>query len=152
MSELSFRLARHEDVWKIVEMLADDPLGAKREKFEEPLPASYLDTFAAIDSDPNNELIIAELAGEMVGFMQLTYIPYLTYQGRWRALVEGVRVDKNHRGKGIGKELFLWAIERAKQRKCHLLQLTTDKQRPDAVKFYKTLGFVASHEGMKMHF
>lgn len=122
------------------------------EKFEEPLPASYLDTFAAIDSDPNNELIIAELAGEMVGFMQLTYIPYLTYQGRWRALVEGVRVDKNHRGKGIGKELFLWAIERAKQRKCHLLQLTTDKQRPDAVKFYKTLGFVASHEGMKMHF
>lgn len=152
MSELSFRSAQKEDVTLIVEMLADDPLGAKRERFEEPLPESYFEAFSAIEMDPNNELIIAELHGEMVGFMQLTFIPYLTYQGRWRALVEGVRVNKNHRGRGIGKKLFLWAIARAKKRNCHLLQLTTDKKRPDALQFYEALGFVASHEGMKLHF
>jgi ribosomal protein S18 acetylase RimI-like enzyme len=150
--ELSFRNATREDVPTLVQMLSDDPLGAKREQFEIPLPDSYLNAFEAIDQDPNNELVVAIINDVIVGFMQVTFIPYLTYRGRWRALVEGVRVNKNYRARGIGRQMFLWAIDRAKKKECHLFQLTTDKQRPDAIKFYESLGFKASHEGMKLHF
>ena len=149
---LVFQNATEEDVEKIVQMLADDPLGAKRESYELPLPQTYLDAYNAISDDPNNELVVARNGEVIAGFLQITFIPYLTYQGRWRALVEGVRVNKEYRGKGIGKQLFQWAIERAKQRNCHLIQLTTDKQRPDAIKFYESLGFTPSHVGMKLHF
>ena len=149
---LRFRLATHDDVSKIVQMLSDDPLGAKRERFDDPLPETYIKAFKSIKDDPNNELVIATTGVDIAGFLQITFIPYLTYQGRWRALVEGVRVDKKYRGQGIGKRLFKWAIQRAKDRNCHLIQLTTDKQRPDAIKFYESLGFTASHEGMKLHF
>ena len=133
-------------------MLADDPLGAKREKFEDPLPESYINTFEVIDADPHNELVVAELEGDVVGVLQLTFIPYLTYQGGWRALIEGVRVSSQHRGKGLGHKLFEWAIDRAKARGCHLIQLPSDKARPDAIRFYEDLGFKATHEGMKLHF
>ena len=88
----------------------------------------------------------------MVGTLQLSFIPYLTYKGGIRAQIEGVRVKKDKRGLGIGKIMFEWAIQRCKERNAHLLQLTTDKQRPEALKFYESLGFVATHEGMKMHF
>ena len=150
-SEISFRKAARADVREIVRLLADDPLGAKRERYELPLPASYLVAFDAIESDPNNELVVACLGRRIVGVLQLTFIPYLTYQGSWRALVEGVRVDSSARSAGIGKALFKWTINRARERGCHLIQLTTDKFRPDALRFYETLGFVASHEGMKLH-
>ena len=149
---LSFREATAGDIPTLVQMLADDPLGQKRERFALPLPDSYLQAFAAIDADPNNELIVAHHGEQILGFFQLTFIPYLTYQGRWRALIEGVRVNRAVRSQGIGQEMFLWAIERARQRGCHLVQLTTDKARPDALRFYEKLGFVASHEGMKLHF
>ena len=149
---LVFQNATEEDVEKIVQMLADDPLGAKRESYELPLPQTYLDAYNTISDDLNNELVVARNGEVIAGFLQITFIPYLTYQGRWRALVEGVRVNKEYRGKGIGKQLFQWAIERAKQRNCHLIQLTTDKQRPDAIKFYESLGFTPSHVGMKLHF
>ena len=86
-----------------------------------------------------------------VGVMQLTFIPYLTYQGGWRALIEGVRVASEFRSKGIGREMIQWAIGRARERGCHVLQLTTDKERVDALRFYESLGFAASHEGMKLH-
>ena len=149
---ISFRQATAADLPALVQMLADDPLGQKRERYELPLPDSYQQAFAAIDADPNNELIIAHDEEQILGFFQLTFIPYLTYQGGWRALIEGVRVHKAVRSQGIGREMFLWAIERARQRGCHLIQLTTDKARPDALRFYEKLGFVASHEGMKLHF
>lgn len=149
---LNFRSATHDDVLKIVEMLSDDPLGAKRERFEEPLPDSYLKAFNSINEDPNNELVIATTDFKIVGFMQITFIPYMTYQGQWRALIEGVRVNKKYRSRGIGKQLFQWAIQRAKSKNCHLIQLTTDKQRHDAIKFYESLGFIPSHDGMKLHF
>ncbi|MCA9989290.1 MAG: GNAT family N-acetyltransferase [Anaerolineales bacterium] len=149
---ISFRQATAADLPALVQMLADDPLGQKRERYERPLPDSYQQAFAAIDADPNNELIIAHHEEQILGFFQLTFIPYLTYQGGWRALIEGVRVHKAVRSQGIGREMFLWAIERARQRGCHLIQLTTDKARPDALRFYEKLGFVASHEGMKLHF
>lgn len=149
--QVQFRSARPGDLSSIVEMLADDPLGAQRECFEMPVPQCYHDAFAAIDGDPNNELVLATLDGRIVGVMQLTFIPYLTYQGGWRALIEGVRVAASSRSMGIGRELLQWAIQRARERGCHMLQLTTDKTRPDALRFYESLGFVASHEGMKLH-
>ncbi len=148
---LSFRRAVRDDLSEIVQLLADDPLGARRERFTSPLPASYFDAFEAIDRDPNNELVIAERVGVIVAVLQITFIPYLTYQGGWRALIEGVRVTPTLRSSGIGKQLFTWAIERARQKNCHLIQLTSDKARPEAMRFYQSLGFVASHEGFKLH-
>jgi len=149
--EPAFHRATRADVPDIVRMLADDLLGSKRERYTLPLPASYYTAFEAIDTDPNNELVVVELDGKVVGVRQLTYIPYLTYQGSRRALIEGVRVDANLRASGIGRQLFTWAIERAQSKGCHLVQLTSDKARPDAIRFYESLGFVASHEGMKLH-
>lgn len=133
-------------------MLADDPLGATRETFSSPLPDCYPAAFDAIDRDPNNELVVAETAdGIVIGVLQITFIPYLTYRGGWRALIEGVRVASGFRSGGVGKRMLDWAIQRAKDRGCRVVQLTSDKSRPDAVRFYEQLGFVASHEGMKLH-
>ena len=145
------RLAVQDDLDAIIRMLADDPLGAKRESYATPLPESYQRAFEAIDSDPNNELIVAEISGRVAGVLQLTFIPYLTYRGRWRALIEGVRVDGSVRSGGVGRKMVEHAIDRARQRGCHMVQLTSDKSRPDAIRFYESLGFVASHEGMKLH-
>jgi ribosomal protein S18 acetylase RimI-like enzyme len=144
------RRATAQDLPAIVRLLADDPLGAKRERYEEPLPESYRTAFAAIDRDPNQELCVACLDASVVGVLQLTFIPYLTYQGGWRALIEGVRIAPGLRSRGLGRILFEWAIERARARGCHMVQLTSDKSRPDAIRFYQGLGFVASHEGMKL--
>jgi GNAT superfamily N-acetyltransferase len=148
---LLFRRARSEDLPLIVRMLADDPLGAKREADVSPLPESYRLAFDAIDRDPNNELVVAEIDGRVIGVLQMTFIPYITYQGSWRALIEGVRIASEVRSGGVGRRMFEWAIERARQRKCRLVQLTSDKARPDAIRFYQNLGFIASHEGLKLH-
>lgn len=94
--------------------------------------------------------MVATLNGKVAGVLQLTFIPCLTHQGSWRALVEGVRVDAQYRSMRLGTQLFEWVIQRATERGCHILQLTSDKVRRDAVQFYETLGFVATHEGMKM--
>jgi len=148
----TFRTAVASDLPAIVKLLADDPLGAQREAYAEPLPASYCTAFAAIERDPNNELMVA--VGEndhVIGVLQMTFIPSLTYRGAWRALVEGVRVAAPFRSTGVGRHLLLRAIQRARERGCHMLQLTSDKRRADAIRFYESLGFVASHEGMKMH-
>jgi GNAT superfamily N-acetyltransferase len=150
--EPAFRRATRADVPDIVRMLADDILGAKREHDTVPLPDSYYAAFEVIEADPHNELVVVEMDGKVVGVLQLTYIPYLTYQGGWRALIEGVRVDASLRASGIGRKMFTWAIARAQEKGCHLVQLTSDKARPDAIRFYESLGFVASHEGMKLHF
>ncbi|NRG33369.1 GNAT family N-acetyltransferase [Niallia circulans] len=147
---LEFRLAVLQDLDQIVAMLADDVLGSKRERYEHPLPASYLQAFQAIAEDPNNELVVACFGNEVVGVQQITFTPYITHQGGWRATIEGVRTASSVRGKGVGTQLINWAIERAKERGCHLIQLTTDKQRPDALRFYERLGFQATHEGLKM--
>jgi GNAT superfamily N-acetyltransferase len=150
--DLTFRAATREDVAAIVALLADDPLGAQRERNSVPLPGDYHSAFEAIERDPNNELVVVEDAGHrIVGVLQMTFIPYLTYRGGWRALIEGVRVARDARSGGIGRQLFLWSIQRAKDRGCHMVQLTSDKARADAIRFYEGLGFVASHEGMKLH-
>ena len=146
-----FRVATRADVVDIVRLLADDALGAKRERYVLPLPDRYYTAFDAIEQDPNNELIVVEFNGRIVGVLQMTFIPYLTYQGSWRALIEGVRVDSSMRSAGIGRRLFTWAIERARGKGCRLVQLTSDKTRPDAIRFYESLGFAATHEGLKLH-
>lgn len=148
--DITFRRARRDDVPAIVRLLADDPLGATRESPGPPMPDAYLVAFDAIDRDPNNELVVAETGdGRVAAVLQLTFVPSLTYRGGWRALVEGVRVAAELRSGGLGRRLFEWAIARAAARGCHLVQLTTDKARPDARRFYESLGFVASHDGMK---
>ncbi|RPH44783.1 MAG: GNAT family N-acetyltransferase [Burkholderiales bacterium] len=150
--EPAFRRARRDDLPALVRLLADDPLGAKRETPSDPLPPSYGRAFEAIDGDPNQELVVVSLPGrEVAGLLQLTFIPYLTYRGSWRAQIEGVRIASDLRSAGLGRRMFEWAIGRARERGCHLLQLTSDKTRPDAIRFYEGLGFVASHEGMKLH-
>ncbi|WP_142786466.1 GNAT family N-acetyltransferase [Changchengzhania lutea] len=148
-----FRIATENDVSTIVKMIAHDGLGKKREHFKNPIPDEYLKAFEKIDSDENQELIVVENENsEIIGTLQLSFIQYLTYRGGIRAQIEAVRIRKDKRGLGIGKTMFEWAIQRAKERKAHLLQLTTDKKRPKAIKFYEELGFKASHEGMKIHF
>ncbi|MEC7770860.1 MAG: GNAT family N-acetyltransferase, partial [Bacteroidota bacterium] len=150
---MEFRKATSEDVPTIVKMIADDALGSKRENYTIPLPKKYYDAFERIDSDHNQELIVIENEnGQVIAVFQMTFIPYLTYQGGIRAQIEGVRVHKDHRGLGIGKKVFEWAIRRAKERNAHLLQFTTDKKRPHANRLYESLGFKANHEGMKMQF
>ena len=148
-----FRKATKKDVPFIVQLIADDVLGKQRENYQEPLPDSYLKAFDNIDTDPNQELIVVENdTAKIIGTLQLSFIQYLTFQGGIRAQIEAVRIHKDFRGKGLGKQLLTWAIKRAKQRNAHVLQLTTDRKRPEALAFYKSLGFVDSHDGMKLHF
>ncbi len=149
-AEIQFREAAEQDLDKIVGMLADDELGRKRERHEQPLPESYKKAFLAISSDPNNELVVAYQGDEVIGVQQITFTPYLTHQGGWRATIEGVRISSSFRGKGLGTEMINYGIRRAKERGCHLVQLTTDKKREDALRFYEQLGFKATHEGLKM--
>ncbi len=150
---MKFRKAKKEDLTVIIGMLANDKLGKLREDFTEPLSEKYLNAFDKIDQDPNQNLIVVENdQEEVIGTLQLTFIQYLTYQGGIRAQIEAVRVREDQRGRGLGERIFQWAIEKSKAEGAHLLQLTSDKKRPDALRFYEKLGFKASHEGFKMHF
>ena len=150
---MHFRKAEQKDLLAIVKMIADDKLGRLREDFRDPLPQQYISAFENIANDPNQELIVIENEQqEVIGTLQLSYLQYLTYRGGIRAQIEAVRIRSDYRGKGIGEQVFKWAIERAKEKRAHLIQLTTDKQRPEALRFYEKLGFKASHEGMKLHF
>ncbi|QLE02745.1 GNAT family N-acetyltransferase [Galbibacter sp. BG1] len=150
---MKFRKATKNELTKIVEMIADDELGKTRENYKIPLPSEYDVAFDNINSDQNQELIVLENENsEIIGTLQLSFIQYLTYCGGIRAQIEAVRIRKDKRGLGIGKIMFEWAIKRAKVRNAHLLQLTSDKMRPKAIKFYEDLGFKATHEGMKLHF
>jgi GNAT superfamily N-acetyltransferase len=147
---LRIRRATRDDVPEIVRLLADDVLGRERERYELPLPQSYYDAFEEIDRDPHQELVVVEEGGRVAGTLQLTFVPGLSHRGARRALVEAVRVDSRLRGRGVGERLMRWAIARARDRGCRVLQLTTDKRRADAHRFYERLGFAASHEGMKL--
>ncbi|HSM21717.1 MAG TPA: GNAT family N-acetyltransferase [Rubrivivax sp.] len=158
---LEFRRATRDDLPAIVAMLADDPLGALREANTSPLPRCYHDAFDAIDRDPNIELVVVQAGGSgalgiskvpgVLGVLQMSFIPNISHRGGWRALIEGVRVAAESRSGGVGRQMLLWAVERARQRGCLMVQLTSDKTRTDAIRFYEGLGFVASHEGMKLH-
>jgi GNAT superfamily N-acetyltransferase len=142
------REAVHADLPAVVALLADDVLGSGRE-----LPTiddAYERAFADIDADPRNLLIVAQDGDEVVACMQVTYIPGLGRHGTERSQIESVRVHSRRRGQGVGRQLMAWAIERARDRGCGVMQLSSDKSRVDAHRFYAGLGFVASHEGMKL--
>lgn len=140
-----------DDIPYIVQLLANDPLGIKRESYEDPLPQEYYTAFQEINADKNQHLIVVEDNNKIIGTMQLTIITYLTYKGGRRAQIEGVRINESYRNQGIGKLMIEWAISKSRELNCHLVQLTTDKKRPAALEFYKKLGFVVSHEGLKLH-
>ena len=149
---LKFRRAEAHDLPEIIRLLADDALGQNREDYQIPLPEAYLSAFENICADSSQELVaVTNKAGDLVGTMQLSYIQYLTYQGGVRAQIEAVRIRREDRGKGFGRLMFEWAIKRSKQKGAHVVQLTTDKKRPEALKFYESLGFMPTHEGMKLH-
>ena len=150
MNDLTFRRAGAADLEDIVALLADDELGRKREDPDPPLNPRYIDAFAAIDADRKQFLAVVEEGGEIVGCLQLSFIPGLSRLGLWRGQIESVRISSARRGGGLGKRMFEWAIDECRKRRCEIVQLTTDKSRADARRFYEGLGFVASHEGMKL--
>jgi GNAT superfamily N-acetyltransferase len=146
----AFRRARADDVPAIVAMLADDELGRGREDARLPLDPRYLAAFAEIDADPRELLAVAEADGAVVGCLQLTFLRGLSRFGARRGQIEGVRIASSHRGTGLGSRFVRWAVEECRARGCTVVQLTTDKRRADAHRFYERLGFSASHEGMKL--
>ena len=150
MTTLAFRRAVAGDLAAIVALLADDPIGAGRESPGATLDPAYRAAFAALERDPNQLLAVAERDGAVVGTLQLSFIPGLTRRGMWRGQIEGVRVAAGERGEGLGRALVEWAIAECRRHGCGLVQLTSDKRRPDAHRFYAALGFQATHEGYKL--
>ena len=148
-SAYGLRRATADDVPALVALLADDPLGAGRETIAGDLGA-YLEAFDQVDRDPAHLLLVAEDGDTVVGTLQLTLVPGLSRGGALRGQIEAVRVAAGARGRGLGAALVGWAAEEAGRRGATLVQLTTDKQRAGARRFYERLGFIASHEGMKL--
>lgn len=147
---ISFRKARHSDLVSIIRLLADDPLGQSREIVSDPIDSRYQEAFAAIEADGNQLLAVAvDEKDEVMGCLQLSFIPGLSRTGMWRGQIESVRVAAGQRGTGLGSQFIEWAIQKAAERGCKLVQLTSDKTRPDAIRFYEKLGFTASHVGLK---
>ncbi|MFD6446696.1 GNAT family N-acetyltransferase [Promicromonospora sp. NPDC060204] len=145
--ELTFREAERDDLERIVELIADDAVAATRTGT---YGAAHVAGFEAVAASPDNELVVAESDGAVIGVMQLTFIPGISRNGASRLLVEAVRVDRALRGQGIGRLMMEHAHERGRARGCVLAQLTSDKQRPDAHRFYRNLGYEQSHEGFKL--
>lgn len=146
--DLTFRRATRDDVPAVIALLADDEIGAARETPDDREP--YDASFTAIDADPNQLLVVGQRDGRIIATMQLTFIPGLSRRGTWRAQIEGVRVSTATRGDGVGEQLMRWAVDRARERGCALVQLTSDARRTEAHRFYERLGFVASHTGFKL--
>lgn len=150
MSVLEFRDARRDDVPAIMGLLAADSLGATREPTNGHVPESVWNAFDVISRDPNNRQIVAEQDGRIVGCMQLTLVPGLTYSGGTRLNIEGVRVAEDLRRQGIGRSMLEWAIADARQKGVRLVQLAHHASRKNADAFYRSLGFTPSHVGMKL--
>ena len=150
MSNIAFGRATDKELPAIVGLLADDQLGRQREDVGPPPNPNYEAAFVAINDDKNQVLAVARLGNEVVGCMQISFIPGLSRIGLWRGQIESVRIATKVRGSGLGRTFLEWAIDQCRAKGCGLVQLTTDKSRPDALRFYQSLGFVASHEGMKL--
>ena len=146
---MNIREAKIEDLCAIVSLLATDKLGQKREDISDLKP--YKKAFYEIKKDPYNHLLVAVSANLIVGTIQLTFIRNMTFRGSLRAQIEGVRTHADYRGQGIGRALIQYAINLAKDQNCHLVQLTSSKQRHEALSFYERLGFEKTHEGFKLY-
>jgi ribosomal protein S18 acetylase RimI-like enzyme len=150
MTEIVVRRAQSSDLPDIVALLADDELGQSREDASVPLNARYVDAFDALQRDPNHLMAVLVADGGVAGCVQISFIPGLSRQGMWRGQIESVRIASSRRDQGLGRRLIEWAIAECRKRGCGLVQLTSDKSRLDARRFYESLGFRASHEGMKL--
>ncbi|MGJ5754683.1 N-acetylglutamate synthase-like GNAT family acetyltransferase [Streptomyces puniciscabiei] len=148
MGDLEIRRATDDDLPAIVAMLADDPLGARRESPDDMAP--YRAALERLEADPNQHLVVAVREDRVIGTLQLTVIPGLSHKGATRALIEAVRIHPDERGSGLGTRLIEWAIDTARRLDCRMVQLTSDKTRTDAHRFYERLGFSATHEGFKL--
>ncbi len=147
--KIIFREAQIEDLPKLVALLMDDELG---QSYENSIYLTlYEQAFKAILVDPNHLVLIIASDHEILGCVQISYLPNLTFKGTWRAQLEGVRIDKKNRGQGLGKQLIKEAIALARARGCGIIQLTTNKTRLKTVAFYESLGFQNTHDGMKLH-
>ena len=144
-----FRDATLADLPAIVALLAEDTLGEQREDPSLPLDPAYEQAFHLIDASPDQRQIVAERDGVVIGTMQLTFIPGIAFQGAWRGQIEAVRVAGSLRGQGIGAAMIDWAIEQCRARQCRMVQLTSDKSRTAAHRFYERLGWTQSHQGFK---
>ena len=151
MSALAIREAVLADLPAIVAMLHDDESGRLREDPSVPLDPRYVAAFEAIDRDPNQHLILAELDGAPAGTMQLSFLPGLSFRGAWRGQIEAVRIASQLRNRGLGEQLIGWAVEQCRAQDCKMVQLTSTATRVAAHRFYARLGFVHSHVGMKLH-
>lgn len=145
------RPATLDDLPAIIGLLFDDENGRTREDPSEPLDPRYLAAFEAIDADPNQHLIAAELDGAVIGTLQLSFLPGLSFRGAWRGQIEAVRIASHLRNRRLGEQLILWAVEQCRARDCKMVQLTSKADRTAAHRFYARLGFVQSHVGMKLH-
>ncbi len=148
MADLDIRPAVADDIPAIVGMLADDPLGARRESPDDLAP--YLTAWERLAADENQHLVVAVREQRVVGTLQLTIVPGLSRRGSTRSVIEGVRVHADERGSGLGSRLIEWAIDMSRREGCQLVQLTSDATRTDAHRFYERLGFTASHVGFKL--
>ncbi|MEJ5150515.1 GNAT family N-acetyltransferase [Comamonas sp. MYb396] len=148
-ANLIFRTATLADLPAIIALLADDALGREREVLADPPDARYIAAFDAICADTNQRLVVAELDGQVVGTLQLSFVPGLSHTGAWRGQIESVRIAAQLRGAGAGQQMLEWAVAQCHARGCTVVQLTTDKSRADAHRFYEKLGFVPSHLGFK---
>ncbi|CAM5496005.1 GNAT family N-acetyltransferase OS=Streptomyces rochei OX=1928 GN=G3I25_22425 PE=4 SV=1 [Streptomyces rochei] len=148
MTDLEIRPLTENDLPAVVAMLADDPLGAQRESPDDLSP--YLAALERLSGDPNQHLVVAVRGSRVVGTLQLTIAPGLSRRGAVRSIIEGVRIHADERGSGLGTQLIEWAVDESRRQGCHLVQLTSDKTRSDAHRFYERLGFSASHTGFKL--
>ncbi|CAN7756002.1 GNAT family N-acetyltransferase [Caballeronia sp. LjRoot34] len=150
MEHIIFRTALLVDIPAIVALLADDELGSQREIIGTPLDQRYVDAFQAIEADVNQRLVVVADGDKIIGTLQISFIPGIARMGSWRGQIEAVRIAAHRRDSGLGQKMFEWAISECRSRGCSLVQLTTDKSRTDAHRFYEKLGFKASHEGYKL--
>ncbi len=151
-NQLIFREALAKDLATIIKFLSQDEVSGSRENSSAEVTQEYLNAFKRIEDDKNNELIVAEIDSKVVGTLQIAYIPYLTGQGEIRAQIEAMQIDPGLRGAGVGTKLMSWAIERAKEKGCGMVQLNCHKLRERSHNFYKKLGFTPTHLGFKLNF
>jgi ribosomal protein S18 acetylase RimI-like enzyme len=147
---IHFQQAQDHHLADLVALLADDPLGSAREDPSVPLDPGYVEAFDAITADTNQLLVVALLDQTVVGTLHLSFIPGLALMGAWRGQIESVRIRRDHRDAGLGQAMIEWALERCREKGCRIVQLTSDKSRTEAHRFYERLGFEATHEGYKL--
>lgn len=148
---LTYRNATAADLPFIIGLIVEDSVVVTDDDPSESGSETYLAALAAIDADPNEEMLIAEEAGAPIGCFQISYLPGLARRGAWRGMIENVHVAATHRNGGRGGAMIRWAVERCRERGCGMVQLTSNKKRLDAHRFYERLGFQRSHEGFKLY-